>query len=55
MLDLICIFSTGGAVLWWKAFCEVRTEFISQFIKDVLIEEKTGLQQYSRDECIVKW
>ncbi len=42
MFDLICIFTTGGAVLWMKAFCEIRYDIISAFIKDILIEEKTS-------------
>lgn len=42
MFDFVCIFTTGGAVLWFKAFCDLKFDVMNIFIKNILIEEKTA-------------
>lgn len=55
MFDYFCIFTTGGVVLWYKAFVELRFDLINQMIKDIMIEEKTGMNQYIYKNSIIKW
>ena len=55
MFDIVCIFSTGGVILWMKAFYKVGVEVINSLVKDVLIQEKASLQYYRHNNCIVKW
>jgi len=41
MLDFFCIFTTGGVVLWYKAFFgELKFELINVFIRNILLQEK---------------
>lgn len=46
MIDYACIFTTGGAVLWSKAFCDTqyKLDVVNLFVKNVLLDEKTALQ-----------
>ena len=45
MIDYACIFTTGGVVLWCKAFCDTqyKLDVVNLFVKDVLLDEKTAL------------
>jgi hypothetical protein len=38
MIDLACIFTTGGVVLFCKAFCDLKFDILDKLIKKVLIE-----------------
>ena len=40
MIDLVCIFSRGGEVLWYLALCDLQLEFLNILIKKVLLEER---------------
>jgi len=42
MFDFVCIFTTGGVVLWFKAFCDMKLDLLNMFIKNILLEEKTA-------------
>lgn len=55
MFDFVCIFTTGGAVLWFKAFCEMRLDLLNLFIKSILLEEKTSQSQFAHSEYVLKW
>lgn len=55
MFDFVCIFTTGGVVLWFKAFCEMKLDILNNFIKNILLEEKTGQAQYNFAEYVLKW
>lgn len=55
MFDYFCIFTTGGVVLWYKAFVDLRFDLINQLIKDIMIEEKTAKNYYISKGSIVKW
>ena len=55
MFDFFCIFTTGGVVLWCKAFVEIRFDLINQLIKDIIVEEKMGQTQYSFKDFIIKF
>lgn len=42
MLDFFAIFTTGGVVLWYKAFVgELKFEMLNVFVRNVLLQEKT--------------
>mmetsp|Transcript_25080 Transcript_25080/g.28829 ORF Transcript_25080/g.28829 Transcript_25080/m.28829 type:complete len:333 (+) Transcript_25080:15-1013(+) len=55
MFDYFCIFTTGGVVLWYKAFVELKFDLINQLIKDIMIEEKTAKNQFIFKDNIIKW
>ena len=56
MFDLICIFTTGGVVLWSKAFfSEMKFDLLNLLIKNVLLQEKASLRQFNEQNCILKW
>lgn len=37
MLDLACIFTTGGVILFYKAFFPMKIDVIDKLIKTILI------------------
>lgn len=55
MFDFVCIFTTGGVVLWSKAFCDIRLDIMNIFIKNILLEEKTAQSQYNYQDIVLKW
>lgn len=57
MFEYMCIFTTGGVVLWYRALCEMKGVDIlmNLFIKNILLEEKTAKTHFSYQDCIVKW
>jgi len=42
MFDFVCIFTTGGVVLWYKAFGDLKFPLLNMLIKNILLEEKTS-------------
>ena len=56
MFDYVCIFTTGGVMLWCKAFCEMKSmDLLNNFIKDILPEEKSAKTQFNFQDCVLKW
>eukprot|EP00826_Nyctotherus_ovalis_P055864 TRINITY_DN7468_c0_g1_i3.p1 TRINITY_DN7468_c0_g1~~TRINITY_DN7468_c0_g1_i3.p1 ORF type:complete len:152 (+),score=31.29 TRINITY_DN7468_c0_g1_i3:97-552(+) len=55
MFDLICIFTKGGVVVWSKFFYTVSIELINVLIKNVLMEEKTAMNQFLYQNYLFKW
>ena len=55
MFDLICIFTKGGVVLWSKMFCTAGVELVNILIKNVILEEKTSMNQFVYQNYIFKW
>jgi signal recognition particle receptor subunit alpha len=55
MLELACIFTTGGVVLFYKAFCTLTYDPIDVLIKKVLIQDKTAETAYFSDPYVIKW
>ena len=55
MFDFVCIFTTGGVVLWFKAFCDMKLDLLNIFIKNILLEEKTAQHQFNFAEYVLKW
>jgi hypothetical protein len=56
MIDLFCIFSTGGLILWYKSF--VSTEFadlINLLIKNILLDEKRTQEFYLHNGNVMRW
>ena len=40
MLDLACIFTTGGVLLFYKTFCELGLDSINDFIRQTILQDK---------------
>ena len=55
MFDLVCIFTTGGVILFYKAFCVLKFDIIDCLIKKVLLQEKTSENSYFMEPYNVKW
>lgn len=55
MFDLVCIFTTGGVILFYKAFCDLKFDIIDCLIKKVLIQEKNSETSYLMEPYTVKW
>ena len=55
MFDYVCIFTTGGVVLWYRAFCEMKLDLLNMFVKNILLEEKTAKTHYNVSDCVLKW
>ena len=58
MFDYACIFTTGGVVLWCKAFCDTgfKLDFVNMLIKDVLLDDKTMQKNsYGCNDSVLRW
>ena len=46
MFDFVCIFTTGGVLLWNKAFYTdcLNVDLVNDFIKSVLIDDGSRMQ-----------
>lgn len=55
MLDLACIFTTGGVILFWKVFCELGPEIVNEFIFNVLVQEKLNEKQWKSKGRVFIW
>ena len=60
MFDYVCIFTTGGVLLWSKAFCatSLNIELINIFIRSMLLENTQGgasRKQFSYQDNLLKW
>ncbi|CAG8433365.1 1574_t:CDS:10 [Diversispora eburnea] len=55
MLDFFTILTKGGIVLWSKTFARVTTYPVDDLIKEVLIEERAGATNYTKNSYNLKW
>jgi len=58
MFDYVCIFSSGGVLLWSKAFYATtfNLELINIFIKSMLLENtQSAKKQFSYQDYLLKW
>ena len=55
MIDIACIFTTGGVMLFYEAFIKLEFDPIDLFIKDVLVQEKTSENKFRCDPYMVRW
>ena len=58
MIDLFCIFSTGGLILYYKSFTELNFEIINDLIKNILMDEKHNQDYYKPligNGIILRW
>ena len=58
MFDYVCIFTTGGVLLWSKAFyaTNFNIELINIFIKSMLLENtQSAKKQFSYQDNLLKW
>eukprot|EP00359_Climacostomum_virens_P001526 CAMPEP_0204898980 /NCGR_PEP_ID=MMETSP1397-20131031/1592_1 /ASSEMBLY_ACC=CAM_ASM_000891 /TAXON_ID=49980 /ORGANISM="Climacostomum Climacostomum virens, Strain Stock W-24" /LENGTH=524 /DNA_ID=CAMNT_0052066883 /DNA_START=481 /DNA_END=2051 /DNA_ORIENTATION=- len=52
MFELLCIFTTGGLVLWHKG---AEWSPLNLLISQVLLQQKSSLSQYQQGEYVLKW
>lgn len=55
MLDLACIFTTGGVILFWKVFCELGVEVVNEFIFNILVQEKINQKEWRIKNRVFIW
>ncbi|CAG8659136.1 9656_t:CDS:10, partial [Dentiscutata erythropus] len=55
MLDFFTILTKGGIVLWSKTFARVTNFPLDALIKEVLIEERAGANNYVKESYNIKW
>lgn len=60
MFDFVCIFTTGGVLLWTKALYAdcFNSELVNVFIKSVLLDDGVRIQtrrQFIYQDCMLKW
>ena len=58
MFDYVCIFSSGGVLLWSKAFyaANFNLELINIFIKSMLLENtQSAKKQFNYQDYLLKW
>ena len=58
MFDYACIFTTGGVVLWCKAFCDtgLKLDMVNMFIKNVLLSNKAQIRnEYTFQDSVLRW
>ena len=58
MIDYAFIFTTGGVVLWCKAFCDTsfKLDIANMFIKTVLLDDKSiHKNTYNHQDNILRW
>lgn len=55
MFDLVCIFTTGGVMLFYKAMCALKFDIVDYLVKNILIQEKNSQSHYTVDPYTAKW
>ena len=55
MLDLACIFTTGGVILFCKTFCDLDLAIVNDFIFNVFVQEKLGERELKVRDRIYIW
>ena len=56
MIDLFCIFTTGGLILWYKTFVGNKFEnLLNMLIKNILLDEKRNQEFYAFNGSIMRW
>jgi hypothetical protein len=59
MFDYVCIFTTGGLLLWSKTFNKTsfNIDLLNIFIKSMLLEnaQNSTRKQFSYQDCLLKW
>ena len=59
MFEYMCIFTTGGLLLWSKAFNKTsfNIELLNLFVKSMLIEnaQNSTRKQFNHQDCLLKW
>ncbi len=56
MIDLFCIFTTGGLILWYKTFVGTKFEsLINILIKNILLDEKKNQDFFVKSGNVMRW
>ena len=54
-VDIACAFTTGGVILFYKAFILLNSDPIDMFIKEILVQQRTAETEYVHKDNKVKW
>ncbi len=56
MIDLFCIFTTGGLILWYKTFVVIKFEnLINNLIRNILLDQKRNQDYHNVNGTILRW
>lgn len=56
MIDLFCIFTTGGLILWYKTFVGIKFEnIINNLIRNILLDQKRNQDYHNVNGTIMRW
>ena len=57
MFEYVCIFTTGGVLLWSKAFsADFSLDLINIFIKSMLLDySRTSRKSFNHGDSLLKW
>jgi len=55
MIDLACVFTTGGVILFYKAFCNLKFDAIDSLVKRFLVQDKASENSSFMEPYMVKW
>ena len=56
MFDYVCIFTTGGVLLWSKAFYpDFNLDLINIFIKSMLLDYGGSRKSFHHGDSLLKW
>ena len=55
MLELVAIFTTGGIMLFYKAFCVLKQDMIDILIKKILIQDRRGESSLLEEPYRIQW
>jgi signal recognition particle receptor subunit alpha len=56
MIDLFCIFTTGGLILWCKTFLNMKFDAVlNNLIKNVLLDDKRTQETYVANGLVMRW
>ncbi len=56
MIDLFCIFTTGGLILWYKTFVGIKFEnIINILIRNILLDQKRNQDYHNINGTIMRW
>jgi signal recognition particle receptor subunit alpha len=56
MIDFFCIFTTGGLILWYKTFLNIKFDsFINNLIKTILLDEKRTQEIFVEKATVLRW
>lgn len=56
MIDLACIITAGGVILFFKAFCQMKEDILSRLVSDGLLSSKIQTSMLLNNNTLrLKW